>query len=402
MDGEAAHYDVVNITVHPDFNPSNYANNFAILQFNLNGTIIFQTPISPVADYKWEKVGYDRSIPVNLITQKWNGFNYELDTIDHDDTCDNLSPMYAANSKDMTCTSVISNPAVAYADICSVPLGVVYGFANNDSYIIGPYSHTVFSDGDSYCSFSNQRSYYTSLANYIPFIISTLGRNLVIDNDFFKANLSSLSADHKMIDKEFPESKLNVTTKTGDFYKGLPPGIGMNVNPNAADDAANSDSGGGLSSRDTVIVAVCVSLGAATIIVLVLLYVFWYRKYKRSSKYPIGQAQYQDMIEQTIGGASTHGHQQFDHDDVPPNTPLAPQNVYPDGPPPNVFADSPPPMSPLSPMSQFMPGFESNRQSFFLTELPPVYDEGIENMVPRMLTGPSKNEPDLGNNMSTK
>ncbi|KAJ2480079.1 hypothetical protein IWW56_002680 [Coemansia sp. RSA 2131] len=392
LDGIPVHYNVDSITVHPSYNPANHVNDFAIIQYNPNGTISWQNSISPKYDANWEEIGFLRVAPSNLEKDRWEGFTYEFSPASHDNKCDDMSEMYAMNSKDMKCTNWTTEALAPEFNICGIPLGTAYGIANNNAYIIGTYSYSAVSGGDTMCSYTEHRSYYTTLANYMAFITKTLGRDLLIENDFFKVNMSALSVDYKMVDRDFIEDNgLKSTKIAGDFYKDQKPGIGLDLNVGesvpldsdtsnvdvSSDDHAESskqevetESSSGLSNRETVIVAVCVTLGALTIICVFLLYVFWYRKRKRNTKYPIGQAEYQDMLESTIGGASAHG------PDIRPDSAFELPSLLPD------------------PRPHQMPLMrELNTQSIYHAEMPPEYDEGVEQMLVRVSSAVYKNEP---------
>ncbi|KAJ2837279.1 hypothetical protein J3B01_002250 [Coemansia erecta] len=392
LDGIPAHYNVSSITVHPSYNPANHVNDFAIIQYNLNGAITWQNLLSPKYDASWEEIGFLRVAPSNLAEDQWEGFSYEFSPATHDDMCDDMSEMYAMNSKDMKCTNWTTEALAPEFNICSIPLGTAYGIANNNAYIIGTYSYSAVSGGDTMCSYTEHRSYYTTLANYMAFITKTLGRDLLIENDFFKVNMSTLSVDYKMVDRDFIEDNGIKTIKiAGDFYMDQNPGIGLDLNVGEStpldsdtsnvDDSSedhdessqqevDTESSSGLSDHKTVIVAVCVSLGALTIVALFLLYVFWYRKRKRSTKYPIGQAEYQDMLESTIGGASAHSPQ------------IRPDSAYEL---PSLLPDPRPRQTPLM--------RESLIQSVYHTEMPPEYDESVEQMLVRVSSAVYKNEP---------
>ncbi|KAJ2368529.1 hypothetical protein H4S01_001535, partial [Coemansia sp. RSA 2610] len=326
LDGKVAHYSVDSVTVHPDFNPSTHVNDLALLQYNTKGEITWQNPISPISNFTWKAIGYMRGVPRNLTNSEWDGFNYDFGKTTHDDRCDDMSEMYAMNSKDMVCTNWTTDALSTDFNLCPIPYGTAYGIANDQAYLIGPYTFTAVNAGDSLCSYGTERSYYTALANYIKFITDTIGRSLLIDNNFFGANVTTLNAGYKMVDRDFiADNGLNTTKIGGNFYANQKSGSGLGpssgepefsnqpgqtideVSAIDANKGTPEDNSGGLSRKNTIIVAVCVSIGGSVLIGVALFFAFWHWRRRREMTYPVGQARYQDMIESELGGATAHG-----------------------------------------------------------------------------------------------
>ncbi|KAJ1840319.1 hypothetical protein LPJ70_004705, partial [Coemansia sp. RSA 2708] len=101
MNGIGAHYGVDKIVIHPSYNPSNFVNNIAIMEFNLDSEIAWQNKIAPVLDYEWDEIGLISGIPTDLNKLKWEGFIYNFTRFSTSSTCNKLSEMYEANSKDL-------------------------------------------------------------------------------------------------------------------------------------------------------------------------------------------------------------------------------------------------------------------------------------------------------------
>ncbi|KAJ2451931.1 hypothetical protein EV183_003285 [Coemansia sp. RSA 2336] len=387
LDGRVAHYQVTNVTVHPGFNPTTHVNDIAILQYNNGADVKWQNAISPAPDFKWDQIGFVRVVPKDLGKQDWNGFKYDFINGNHDDTCDALSQIYTLNAKDMVCTGLTVNALSTNFSNCAIPLGTAYGLANNKAYIIGSYAYSAINDGDSFCSYVTQRSYYTLFANYMGFITATLGRQLTVDSDFFKVDMSKFNPDYRMADSELNGGNgLNSTIVGGDFYKnqiadsGIAPSLDEMMEPNPDDgemgdldslseseqvsskipEASSSEpaeSSEGLSNKDTIIVAVCASLGGAVIIGLVLLVVLWYKRRRKEKKYPAGQSGYQDIIASEIGGAMVRRDSQAVSD----------------------FADTAP-MQGSSSISTFrrISLIPHTTDSLYHNDMPPVYNEEVE------------------------
>ncbi|KAJ2324741.1 hypothetical protein IWW51_003130 [Coemansia sp. RSA 2702] len=162
MNGIGAHYGVDKIVIHPSYNPSNFVNNIAIMEFNLDSEIAWQNKIAPVLDYEWDEIGLISGIPTDLNKLKWEGFIYNFTRFSTSSTCNKLSEMYEANSKDLL--------------------------------------------------------YFTSLANYIGFIKDTIKRDVLIDS-LFQFDTSKLDIDYKMVDRDFKDNNGLASTKiTGNFY----------------------------------------------------------------------------------------------------------------------------------------------------------------------------------------
>ncbi|KAJ1751057.1 hypothetical protein LPJ79_002393 [Coemansia sp. RSA 1821] len=396
LDGRVAHYQVTNVTVHPAFNPTTHVNDIAILQYNNGADVKWQNAISPAPDYKWDQIGFVRVVPKDLGKQEWNGFKYDFTNGNHDDTCDALSQIYTLNSKDMVCTGLTVNALSTNFSNCAIPLGTAYGLANNKAYIIGSYAYSAINEGDSFCSYVTQRSYYTLFANYMGFITATLGRQLTIDNDFFKVDMSKFDPDYRMADSNLSGGNgLNSTIIGGNFYKnqiadsGIAPSLDEMMEPNPDDgemgdldslseseevssklpEASSSEpaaSSEGLSNKDTIIVAVCASLGGAVIIGLALLIILWYKRRRKEKKYPAGQSGYQDIIASEIGGAMVRRESQAVSD----------------------FADTAPMQQGSSSISTFrrISLIPHTADPLYHNDMPPVYNEEAERANVRALS----------------
>ncbi|KAJ2326857.1 hypothetical protein IWW51_002058, partial [Coemansia sp. RSA 2702] len=218
MDGVGLHRNVDSITVHPSYNPKTFVNDIAIMQFNTNEEIIWQNAIAPVLHYSWDVIGLIRGKPSNLNQLKWEGFSYSLPQLTTNSTCTGLSEMYEANSNDLMCSHEVHDAIVLSNYTCPVPYGTAFGIINGTAHLIGPYSYTAVEGGSDLCSFTDQRSYFISLANYLKFITTTINRDVRIDS-LFQFDTSKLDADYKMVDRDFKDNNGMLSTKiSGDFY----------------------------------------------------------------------------------------------------------------------------------------------------------------------------------------
>ncbi|KAJ1826313.1 hypothetical protein LPJ70_007781, partial [Coemansia sp. RSA 2708] len=105
----------------------------------------------------------------------------------------------------MVCNGNTTGAAASYLSDCKIPYGTAFGIANNKAYVIGPYSHTAINNGNNLCASSMQRSYYTSLGNFAAFLSQTLGRDVLISDEYFHTNVSALNPDYTMIDRDFSD-----------------------------------------------------------------------------------------------------------------------------------------------------------------------------------------------------
>ncbi|KAJ1866566.1 hypothetical protein LPJ78_001732 [Coemansia sp. RSA 989] len=330
-DGVQGAYFVDTITVHPKFNPKNYVNNIAILEFNKDSDVSMQNQIAPVGPgYSWNETAYVRVVLNNTNMENMQ-FNYREGSDKQDDTCTELSGMYTVNMDDMMCTQYLI-ASVVDSQTCDVPMGTVYGYAHNGkAYTIGLYSYTSLYQGDSLCKSSQERSYYTALYNYLGFIHKTLNRDIKIDSSFFDKNISDFKSDYSMVDRDFSDETVKSTTIiSGNFYgkddSSISTSSGDSSDSDSASDSNINDSSEGqsnphqssseevvskeeqtssegLSNTQVVIIAVCVPVGVV-IIAFILLIIFWRRyQHRKHGIDPVEQTGYQEAIEADIGGA---------------------------------------------------------------------------------------------------
>ncbi|KAJ2451932.1 hypothetical protein EV183_003286 [Coemansia sp. RSA 2336] len=396
-DGVQGAYLVDSIKVHPKFNPENYVNNLAILQFNKDSKVTMQNSIAPVGPgYSWNETAFVR-VTLNNTNMENMKFDYRENNNGNDNACSELSGMYAVNMDDMMCTQHLM-PSVFDSHACDVPMGTSYGYAHNENaYIIGIYSYTAIYQGDTLCKNSEQRSYYTALYNYLGFIHKTLDRDVKIDSSFFDKNITDFKSDYSMIDRDFSdETDKSATIVSGNFYGKDDSSISTSsgdasessdsssasdstgddsesqddLHSGSSDDAISKEeqkSSGGLSNTQVVIIAVCVPIGVV-LIALILLFIFWRRYQRRKHGIdPVEQTGYQEAIEADIGGAVV---------------PALSRN-----------RQSQAPAEPDSANTQdalIAPG--SNDIEIYHADLPPVYEEAVDRTAKSLAVGSRDNE----------
>ncbi|KAJ1958365.1 hypothetical protein GGI12_004755 [Dipsacomyces acuminosporus] len=318
FDGAPSHYSINKVTAHPKYDPKTFANNIAVLEYNKGAEIAWVSPF--VLDRsKWENIVYGR---------------YKVDTKDsnvenkptlvpnplNDALCSQSSPIYSANTKDMLCSNVAM--ASAADTSCKVPYGIAYGVNNYTLYQIGIYSHTAVYGGDGLCKFSNQRSYYTMIGDYMAFQDSVLNHAKEYDavdkikmpqNDpgyAMQPPSGSVPSDVKYIGGDIyasqspsPQSSATTTSSASGSASNSDSSTPTGTNkptgsasspPNSPTTSTSTSSSGGASNINsqgsgsggssqktiTTILGVCISLGVIILMICILALV-WYLKKKR-------------------------------------------------------------------------------------------------------------------------
>ncbi|KAI9467852.1 hypothetical protein BX667DRAFT_215966 [Coemansia mojavensis] len=296
-------YAVYNITVHSKYNPYNYVNNLAIIQFNPFSTAMYQNAISLTSYFEYQNIGYLRYNATSNTSDI--EYIYIENTQIGDKACEGLSEMYTVNVDDVMCNSNTINMASHEFYNCKLPMGSVYGYMDGKVYALGLYSHTAISKGDNLCNYGIQRSYFTTLNRYIGFIQQTINRTVYT----YGANVSSinLDTDYTMVDRYFStDEKLKVTTLSGDLYRDQAnaPGTTSTDHPEGSSTLTNDTSSSALGQKTIIIIAVCASVGGLVVALLAIAIVFWWCCRKPPVD-PVRQKQQRDIIESEIGGAAT-------------------------------------------------------------------------------------------------
>ncbi|KAJ2188639.1 hypothetical protein EV181_002087 [Coemansia sp. RSA 532] len=393
-------YKVDNISVHSNFNPSNYVNDLAILQFNSDSKETWQSRLASYGGYEWDSLVYTRANPGNLKTTDWQydslvGRNF------FDDTCISLSGMFETNQDNMVCSQNTTHLQVNTLNACNTPMGIAVGITKGKAFLIGPYSFTAIKGGNNMCNYDYQRSYYTAIGSFVAFIKDTIGRDLLIGDEFITE--VRYDPDYKMIDHDF-DNDIAATNVGGDFFKDqkdatnpslatdsssldslssdLSTGFGNSDTDSESDDSPTSNDDGlgadkedgnhGLTQREKAIIAACVSVGGAIVIGLILLIVWWRRWRDRDVADPMEQTLYQDAIENEIGGVSVPAYSPNSH---------ALRNDSASELTADVF-------SPLPRGSDQVP----NSVNIFRADLPPTYEDVAERRMDPLLTTTEKND----------
>ncbi|KAJ1825024.1 hypothetical protein LPJ56_002759 [Coemansia sp. RSA 2599] len=162
--------DPSDIALHPNYNPSTYENNIAVIQFNKGTTDKYIGYITSDR-YLVEESAYVRRT-INPSTGKWND-PVMTQMIKNQDDCSNFSGLFASNIYEIACSPY--GTTSMYQSTCTVPHGTVYTRGTGIPGLIGVMSYMIV-EGDSTCK-GGTRFYvfYTKLWNLDRFATSVLG-----------------------------------------------------------------------------------------------------------------------------------------------------------------------------------------------------------------------------------
>ncbi|KAJ2088395.1 hypothetical protein IW138_004271 [Coemansia sp. RSA 986] len=160
------------ITIHPNYDPTTFANNIAIIQFNKNTTDNYISFIKSDTYIGETEVYVRRSF--NEPTGTWNPPTV-VDQDSDDGNCAAASALYAANPGMLTCTSAVTTSTEN--GNCSMPYGLMYRQNYTDVIVSSNiYSHSVVY-GNNMCNGPvTTFSYYTDLWTYVGFAGKVLNR----------------------------------------------------------------------------------------------------------------------------------------------------------------------------------------------------------------------------------
>ncbi|KAJ2799964.1 hypothetical protein H4R20_004237 [Coemansia guatemalensis] len=341
-DGATAQFDIKKITVHPDYDKKTKANNVALLEYNLDNNVTWYN-YNSVDRSKWESLIYVQRVLTNVETGEWGASKMYMHSVDDDNQCSDLSPIFKANKDDFTCNEIVAQAPTSSLSSCKVPYDTVYGFTNNIVYQAGFFSHAVVEGGSDLCKYDTVRTYYILIADYLMWVNSITNRIVYY---FMTPDGNSdppqSNPNYKMTDvSSAAPNGANVIT--GNQYslegKDASSDSESNASDNASDpedssDASSSDSQGdsGLSTKNTIIIAVCCSVG--TLILAVVVY-FGVRKcvlkWGRTTD-PYASSRVQDLLTDDIGGASFPAGQRQHRDSISEDMPYdRPPPAYPAG-----------------------------------------------------------------------
>ncbi|KAJ1885459.1 hypothetical protein LPJ81_006902, partial [Coemansia sp. IMI 209127] len=194
------------------FNPTTLENNIAVIQFKNAATDSYVGDVSTQGFAGNTEVFVRRDY--DIYQSSWDDpVVYNQDSDDGD--CAAGSPLYAANTGWMSCTSAVT--ASFASEYCSVPYGMMYRQDTSNNIVMSSiFSHSVIYGNDMCGESSKVLSYYTMLWPYLGFAVSSLGRGVNV----FNQTASSVYTDTAINSMASPKS-LSVsgtTVENGDLY----------------------------------------------------------------------------------------------------------------------------------------------------------------------------------------
>ncbi|KAJ1945181.1 hypothetical protein GGF37_001822 [Kickxella alabastrina] len=167
-------FKVAKLTPHPHYDPSSYANNIAVIQFDNGGRGDF---INFIASWRpdWKTLYYVRRTMFDVAKAGWNTpvttvYNSTVDSGD----CARASDVFASNQNSFFCNQ-LSTPSI-YNSTCAVPYGSIYGEVSPNLAIAALHSHSAVYGSDGFCGTAKIFNYYTVLADYIHWIMGVTGK----------------------------------------------------------------------------------------------------------------------------------------------------------------------------------------------------------------------------------
>ncbi|KAJ2722683.1 hypothetical protein GGI07_003146 [Coemansia sp. Benny D115] len=158
-------YKVDSVVPHPDYNPTTFANNIALLKFNSGATLQTKNYIA-ANRAEWSSEFFVRRGVVANSADAWAAPQVVTKSGDSTSGCGSASTLFSSNINDFVCTEqveVTNNNGQS----CAMPYGSVYGVHDPDLAIAGLYSHSVIVGSESLCGYKQIFNYYTILSNYL-------------------------------------------------------------------------------------------------------------------------------------------------------------------------------------------------------------------------------------------
>ncbi|KAJ2855757.1 hypothetical protein J3B02_001997, partial [Coemansia erecta] len=164
------------IHIHPNYNPSTFANNIAVVSYS--GVPDGWRSSIAISPAEWQGREFIRRYMTSINNMSWAP--PIIDGLKHSSTqCAIYSGLYAANTDSMFCTT--SNLPAMFGAQCSIPYSLSYGYTNDQIAPAAIYSHTIYF-GNNLCDDSGKKRLhlYTLLQNYIAFAESIAGYQLSV------------------------------------------------------------------------------------------------------------------------------------------------------------------------------------------------------------------------------
>ncbi|KAJ2709179.1 hypothetical protein H4R19_004383 [Coemansia spiralis] len=220
------------IAVHPAYDPTTFANNIAVVQFELDPAKQWHIGIA-IERSEWTGSMFMRRRMDDVSGQTWAAPSTSWRDLSDPD-CAQSYGLYGANRNDFKCTSDTAPPMANSA--CGVPFGTYYGVMSGRPALAGLYSHSVI-DGNTLCAAKSAVHYYTLVSSYIAFAQRVLGRGVTTVSQ--TNAMANPDASYKMAHSSFvvPAGKSGFT---GNEFAGRDDGTWRAI---AGSDTWQNDSG---------------------------------------------------------------------------------------------------------------------------------------------------------------
>ncbi|KAJ2171489.1 hypothetical protein GGH16_002828 [Coemansia sp. RSA 560] len=301
LDGKPIKYTITNFFKVTN-NSQTLSNNYVYLRYNNYNSTLWKNMVSPTLGYAWDAVVYVRRSLRDMGQMVWDDPEFIGLGTDYDGSCISMSGLFKEYPSHLLCKSNTLPTPTDDLSACQLPYGTVYGIVQRKAHLMGIYSHTAMSANDNMCNTTSSRSYYTTLHRHLNYMQTK--QNWVVDHDpsVFGSSLAKYPKDYKMKEQIYKPTQSDVNVVRGDFFKNQSAEITYPPPPEASSsDAADDD---GSSNRHSIIIGVCVGVGGAFIIVGTGLFVWWWRERHSGSVDPMSRNEFQNMLESDLGGLS--------------------------------------------------------------------------------------------------
>ncbi|KAJ2326954.1 hypothetical protein IWW51_002012 [Coemansia sp. RSA 2702] len=251
LDGESSKVNSVTmVDAHPDYNPSTYANNIAILHWGDPDDINWHQYIAQDSP-DWDNVFYSRRTMSSVSNAKWNNpAVISVTGTAAPSGCTAASNLYNSNQAWFLCMAQTTTSAAN--SNCQSPYGAAWAvYQPNNMAVAAIYSHSSIYSGDKLCGATgNQFHYYTLLQPYTSWASKMTGRKVytyAADASYSYSGSSSFSMSNSGA-----SGVSGVSTVSGDMYPTAKSYTGPGgTASNNGQTAGSSNSGGGSSQPST-------------------------------------------------------------------------------------------------------------------------------------------------------
>ncbi|KAJ1797318.1 hypothetical protein LPJ59_003217 [Coemansia sp. RSA 2399] len=328
--------DPSDIYVHPDFDAGTWENNIAVIAFNKESPVAYNTSIAMDGFNSSAQAFVRRTMDTSSTSWNIPVVNYRT-TAEQDgdmNTCVATSRLFMTNSGKLTCTPV-STMSTFNMD-CRIPFGTVYSEQGSDIIMSAIYSHTIVLASDLCSSDANFYNYYTYLWPYVGFASKVLGQPINIYTggsyaQYTKTDVEEMNPPSSTIVpgirviggdiyplEDVTQTPVNVDETTilasgavtdsdseseSDYDISSPTPTSTGTDSYASDDSLDPRSDGGLSKSQKIIIGVVVPLSVILIgIGALILYNYWRVRQEDRAWDPQEQDQQLQIMALDLGG----------------------------------------------------------------------------------------------------